>query len=709
MELKFFDKLSQNYTKLLNDKVEYNVIIEVEDKKQFTAHSNILKCRSPYFCKELDTINPNENNVKTIIKQDISAQIFDIILKYIYGGIVNLKNIESRIIFDLMLAANKFELEELSKKLETTLIEDKASWLKSHFSLVYRTIFINNNFKDLEKFCNDIVAKHPSLIFDAEDFTSLQESALVSLLKRDDLQIEEVKIWEYIIKWGIAQNPTLPVNLDEWNKDNFLKLKTTLQHCLPYIRYFHISGDDVSKKVKPYKKILDKQLWEDLIQHFMSANQPKKSVILPARTILIPELPARSKEPFSTIISDDHAAEISSWIDRKNTTYPSTNYPYEFQLILRGSKDGFVPQTFWDMCHGHAGTVVIIKVKGTDEIIGGYNPLMWDNNTGGVYKETNDNFTSLQESALVSLLKRDDLQIEEVKIWEYIIKWGIAQNPTLPVNLDEWNKDNFLKLKTTLQHCLPYIRYFHISGDDVSKKVKPYKKILDKQLWEDLIQHFMSANQPKKSVILPARTILIPELPARSKEPFSTIISDDHAAEISSWIDRKNTTYPSTNYPYEFQLILRGSKDGFVPQTFWDMCHGHAGTVVIIKVKGTDEIIGGYNPLAWDNSVTSNVFRETNDSFIFSLKNGNIQNSILSRVKLPKNSLYYWAKGNQKNQGPLFGGGNNLYMRSDQSNFTIDNLSYSGNDSNYYEKPIRTGGHFSIIDYEVFEVNRKTN
>ncbi|RHZ89896.1 hypothetical protein Glove_9g182 [Diversispora epigaea] len=371
---------------------DYNVIIEVEDKKKFTAHSNVLKCRSPYFRKELDTINPNENNVKTIIKPKISAQIFDIILKYIYGGFINLENVEPRIIFDLMLTANEFKFEELSKKLETVLIEDKASWLKSHFSFVYHSIFLNNDFKDLENFCNDIVAKYPNLIFDSDDFTSLQESALVSLLKRDDIQMEEGKIWKYTIKWGISQNPTLPTNLEEWNKENFLNLKITLQQCLPYIRFFHISGDDILDKVKPYKKILDKQLWEDLMQQFISSDRPIKSVILPARSVLIPELPIRVKEPFSTIISDEHAAEISSWIDRKTTAYPSTNYPYEFQLILRGSKDGFSPLTFWNMCHGHTGTVVIIKVKGTDEILGGYNPLMWDNITSGVYKETNDSF-----------------------------------------------------------------------------------------------------------------------------------------------------------------------------------------------------------------------------------------------------------------------------------------------------------------------------
>ncbi|RHZ70425.1 hypothetical protein Glove_271g14 [Diversispora epigaea] len=384
MSIKFFDKLSQNFIELLYDKDDYNVIVEVENEKSFTAHSNVLKCRSPYFRKELENIIPNENNIKKITKPTISSVIFDIILKYIYGGIVNFENVETRFIFDLMITANEFEIEELTKKLENLLIETKSSWLKSHFSLVYRSIFNGNNFKNLEKFCNDIIAKYPNLIFDAEDFASLQESALVSLLKRDDLQLEEVIIWEYIIKWGIAQNSTLPVDLKEWNDENFTTLKTTLQQCLPLIRYFHISSTDIWKKVKPYKKILDEQLWEDFTQYFMAPDEPVKSIILPPRSILIQELPTRTTElikPSSAIITYEHVAEISSWIDRKSSTYSLTNTPYEFQLILRGSINGFNPQTFWDICNGQANTVVIVKVKGTEEILGGYNPLIWDANT----------------------------------------------------------------------------------------------------------------------------------------------------------------------------------------------------------------------------------------------------------------------------------------------------------------------------------------
>ncbi|RHZ72486.1 hypothetical protein Glove_242g88 [Diversispora epigaea] len=829
MSLKFFEKLSQNFIEFLNDKDDYDVIIEVENKeKTFTAHSHVLKCRSPYFRRELKNIHPNEKNIMMINKSSISAQIFDVILQYIYGGIVNLENIESRFIFDLMLIANDFEFEELANKLEILLIETKGSWLKTHFSLIYHSIFSNTNFKKLEKFCNDIVTKYPNLIFDADDFISLQESALVSLLKRDDLQMKEVKIWDYVIKWGIAQNPTLPSNPKEWTKENYITLKTTLQQCLPNVRYFHLSGAEVLDAIKPYKKILDKQLWEDINQNFLDPDRPIRSIILPARTTLVTELPPRTKEPFSAIISEEHASEISSWIDRKTTTYSSTNNPYEFQLILQGTRDGFAPQTFWNMCHGHAGTVIIVKIKGTDEIIGSYNPLMWDNTTNGGWRETKDSFifslkngniqnsilsrvknsqnavyyrdkneqinngpyfndfymyssksnftldngcycycnnyekpirtsgyfsivnyevfksswlkthfsfiyhsvfsntnfkklenfcndivakypnlifdaddfTSLQESALVSLLKRDDLQMKEVKIWDYVIKWGIAQNPTLPSNPKEWTKENYITLKTTLQQCLPHVRYFHLSSTEVLDVIKPYKKILDKQLWEDIIEYSLDPDRPVKSIILPARTISVTELPPRTKEPFSAIISEEHASEISSWIDRKTTIYSSTNNPYEFQLILQGTRDGFAPQTFWNMCHGHAGTVVIVKIKGTDEIIGGYNPLMWDNT-TNGDWRETKDSFIFSLKNANIQNSILSRVKDYQYAVFYRNKNEQINYGPYF---NDFYMNSPKSNFTLDNGCYCS--CSYYEKPIRTSGYFSIVNYEVFKVKK---
>ncbi|RHZ89487.1 hypothetical protein Glove_13g67 [Diversispora epigaea] len=194
-------------------------------------------------------------------------------------------------------------------------------------------------------------------------------------------------------------------------------------------------------------------------------------------------------------------------------------------------------------------------------------------------------------------------------------------------------EENFITLKTTL----PLIRYFHLSITEIFDKITLYKKILDKKLWKDINQNMAAPDRPVKSIILPARSILVTKFQPRTKEPkehFSTIISEEHAAEISSWIDRKTTTCSATNIPYKFELIL----------------------IVIAKVKGTDEILGGYNPLAWDNSNIDGKWVETKDSFIFSLKNDNIGHC----------------------------------------------------DFNRYERPIRTTLLFSIVNYEVFKITGKS-
>ncbi|RHZ67403.1 hypothetical protein Glove_301g28 [Diversispora epigaea] len=357
MSLKFFDKLSQNFIEILNDKDDYNVIIEVENKeKSFTAHSNVLKFRSSYFRRELENIQPNENNIKIIIKPSISTQIFNVILQYIYGGIVNLESSEIRFIFDLMLIAGEFEFEELTNELENLLIETEGSCIQALFLML--TILLPSKNLHWSLFSSEMICKSKKLKF-----------GIMSSSGR------------------IAQTSTLSTNLEEWSKENFLTLKITLQQCLPHIRYFHLSSIQVVDKIKPYKKIIDKQLWEDINQHLLIPDRPTKINF------------EEPRESFSTIISEEHAAEISTWIDRKTTAYTSTNIPYKFELILRGTQDGFAPQTFWDICYGHA-------FKGTDEIIGGYNPLALDNSF--IYDEwmkTEDSFIfSLKNGIIPNLI-----------------------------------------------------------------------------------------------------------------------------------------------------------------------------------------------------------------------------------------------------------------------------------------------------------------
>ncbi|RIB05200.1 hypothetical protein C2G38_2220338 [Gigaspora rosea] len=149
MVIKLFEKLSNNYIELFEKGEDYNVVINVGESpnvKEFKAYSGILKYRSRYFQNELTKA-------------------------------INNTNITDELLF-----------EELTTVIETHLIESNAHWLRIHFSHIYKTSFENKNLKKLQKWCNDIVAKYPNLIFDSENFVFLKEDALISLIQRDDLQ-----------------------------------------------------------------------------------------------------------------------------------------------------------------------------------------------------------------------------------------------------------------------------------------------------------------------------------------------------------------------------------------------------------------------------------------------------------------------------------------------------------------------------------------
>ena len=121
------------------------------------------------------------------------------------------------------------------------------------------------------------------------------------------------------------------------------------------------------------------------------------------------------------------------------------------------------------------------------------------------------------------------------------------------------------------------------------------------------------------------------------------MIQNKHAELISKLIDKIDASEELSTL-YEFKLIFRGSRDGFTNKKFHEICDNQPRTVTIIKVKDSNEILGGYNPIEWKSS--SNVYNHfavTEKSFIFSFKDKeNINNYILSRVKNKKQAIENW-------------------------------------------------------------------
>ncbi|GET01368.1 carbohydrate-binding module family 13 protein [Rhizophagus clarus] len=376
-KISLLPKLSQNLLESLNDEEYYDVTIEVGKVpyiKVFRAHMIILHHRSPYLRRIL-SINKKKNDGTLVhIKlPEILPDIFQIILRYIYGGELSLDEYDNLDIIKILVAANKLGLQEIIDSLQTFLIKNKALWMEQNFNIVYQTSFENNSFLDLQNFCTNLIARQPDKLFKSLKSHSIPEKLLISLIKNDNLQMKEIQVWEHVINWGLDQNPTLPSNLSDFSKDDFNVLKNTLQKCIPHVRFQNLTSKEFSDKVLPYKKILSKELYTDLLRTFLNSNYKKNLQIKPRR--IIKEISSKTID--SKIITYQHIELISKWIDRSEIKDNFPYNPYEFKLIYRGSRDGLTFRRFHDICDGKTRTVTIARVKDTNEVLGGYNPISW--------------------------------------------------------------------------------------------------------------------------------------------------------------------------------------------------------------------------------------------------------------------------------------------------------------------------------------------
>ncbi|GBC27173.1 BTB/POZ protein [Rhizophagus irregularis DAOM 181602=DAOM 197198] len=129
------------------------------------------------------------------------------ILRYIYCGKLSLKECDTLDIVKILIAASELSPHELIPHLQFFLIENKVDWMIQNFSLIYKPSFENESFLELRKFCIKLISKEPEKIFDSPDFTSISEKSLISIIQNDNVQMSIVQIWEYALKWGIAQIP----------------------------------------------------------------------------------------------------------------------------------------------------------------------------------------------------------------------------------------------------------------------------------------------------------------------------------------------------------------------------------------------------------------------------------------------------------------------------------------------------------------------
>ncbi|POG81691.1 hypothetical protein GLOIN_2v1762929 [Rhizophagus irregularis DAOM 181602=DAOM 197198] len=369
MASNFHFRLSEDLSLILDDADDYNVIIQVgenQNTKEFRAHSVILRARSPYFKVALSTnwITKKDNMIM-FNKPNITPTVFHMILKYIYTGELDLTKQSGENILGLLVASDELLLEELFKHVRDYLIEKQTKWVDKNFVLVLNAVFRLDNCKKLQDYCFKSICENPLPFFSSKIFPSLNKEILFDLLERDDLQIKEVIVWDYLIKWGIEQTSGLGnENSDraKWNNKDYEELKKTLNQIIPLIRFTEISRADFFDKVRPYRIIIPNHIYEE-IEEFYYKDALPKTTILPPRTGYSFEIGKIE----SNIIKPILAKLIVNWIGNDQL--------YRFKLIYRGSRDGISNKSFREKCKGRVASLVLIKVKDTNKVFGGYSSI----------------------------------------------------------------------------------------------------------------------------------------------------------------------------------------------------------------------------------------------------------------------------------------------------------------------------------------------
>ncbi|EXX57669.1 uncharacterized protein OCT59_006042 [Rhizophagus irregularis] len=396
----FHSGLSKDLSSILNDADDFNVIIQVgenQNTKEFRAHSVILRARSPYFKSAFsDEWISKENNMIVFNKPNITPKVFDMILKYIYTGELDLTKQSGEDILSLLVSSDELLIDELFNHVQDYLIEKQTSWVQKNFVLVLHTVFKLTSCKKLQDYCLESICEDPESFISLKMFSSLDKDILFGLLKRDDFQIKEIDIWDCLIKWGIEQTPGLGSDRTKWNNENYEALKKTLNQFIPLIRFVEISSEDFFDKVRPYKAIISHHIYEELEEFYYKKTLPKATT-LPPRT-------GKSGLLTSTIIKPKLINIISNWINRNDSATLSNNNKFKFNLIYLMSRDGFNNVTFYNKCNRQGPFVVLIRVQ-SNKIYGGYNPIGY---TG------RDRWLSSTESFVFSF--ENDQDIHNMKI-----------------------------------------------------------------------------------------------------------------------------------------------------------------------------------------------------------------------------------------------------------------------------------------------------
>jgi hypothetical protein len=174
-----------------------------------------------------------------------------------------------------MIAFDDLKLNQLIKLAEDFLIKHHQKFLQNDPVETLQMVYYNEIFNNIQELCLKNINSNIKILFDSEKFVNLPAPLLEMIIKQDDLILDEIVIWENLIKWGLAQDKILDKDVSKWNQEKFDIFERILYKFIPLIRFYDISSEDYFNRVRPYEQILPKELREDILKfHMVPGHEP---------------------------------------------------------------------------------------------------------------------------------------------------------------------------------------------------------------------------------------------------------------------------------------------------------------------------------------------------------------------------------------------------------------------------------------------------
>ncbi|XP_035675415.1 kelch repeat and BTB domain-containing protein 2-like [Branchiostoma floridae] len=224
----FFDNIGE----LQKDGVLQDVVIEVEGRR-FPCHRLVLSVRCPYF-RAMFSSDMAESRQKTVVLQDMDADVFEEILSYFYSGTiyVSLDKVKS-----LYQAADLLQLDYVKiacKKYMVTNVDSSNCVDLYRFADFFSmdTVAYLFSMDAIRNRSLHFICRFFSEVSHTKEFYSLSVNQLTRIISHDKLDVKQEKtVWEAVVRW-----------VQHSREDRLQHLPS----ILPHIRFNLLTSDDTA-------------------------------------------------------------------------------------------------------------------------------------------------------------------------------------------------------------------------------------------------------------------------------------------------------------------------------------------------------------------------------------------------------------------------------------------------------------------------------